>query len=261
MQAPPLRSGSITEFTAVILAGGCGARLYPLTIGCPKALLTIGNRPLLDFQLHHLYCSGFTRVLIVATKNVKEHLNHFINRKSFRTASWWGQQDSSISFHPELHWIDEETDSAFALMSISEHISSDIIVFPCDLVTDVNLQHVADLHRIHGSTLTALVGRPIQPAPLPPGVQRAREPEDRGSIDVIAHDEATKSRLLFLSSAADCETEVAIPRRIMRRHPNVAITSRFLDSHVCVCSDIAFHLRSFFLQLHHVAVGSRFFED
>jgi hypothetical protein len=92
-------------------------------------------------------------------------------------------------------------------------------------------------------------------------VQRAREPEDRGSIDVIAHDEATKSRLLFLSSAADCETEVAIPRRIMRRHPNVAITSRFLDSHVCVCSDIAFHLRSFFLQLHHVAVGSRFFED
>ena len=235
MQAPPLRSGSITEFTAVILAGGCGARLYPLTIGCPKALLTIGNRPLLDFQLHHLYCSGFTRVLIVATKNVKEHLNHFINRKSFRTASWWGQQDSSISFHPELHWIDEETDSAFALMSISEHISSDIIVFPCDLITDVNLQHVADLHRIHGSTLTALVGRPIQPAPLPQGVQRAREPEDRGSIDVIAHDEATRSRLLFLSSAADCETEVAIPRRIMRRHPNVAITSRFLDSHVCVC--------------------------
>lgn len=172
----------------------------------------------------------------MATKNVKEHLNHFINRKSFRTASWWGQQDSSISFHPELHWIDEETDSAFALMSISEHISSDIIVFPCDLITDVNLQHVADLHRIHGSTLTALVGRPIQPAPLPAGVQRAREPEDRGSIDVIAHDEATKSRLLFLSSAADCETEIAIPRRIMRRHPNVAITSRFLDSHVYIMS-------------------------
>jgi NDP-sugar pyrophosphorylase family protein len=181
---------------------------------------------LLDFQLHHLYCAGFTRVLIVATKNVKEHIHHFINRKSHRTASWWGQQDSSLPFHPELHWVDEETDSAFALMSISEHISSDVIVFPCDLVTDVNLQHVADLHRIHGSTLTALVGHPIQPPPLPP--------DDRGSIDIIAHDETTKSRLLFLSSAADCETEISIPRRIMRRHPNVAITSRFLDSHVLV---------------------------
>ena len=238
MQATPQRSGSITEFTAVILAGGCGGRLHPLTISCPKALLTVGNRPLLDFQLHHLYCSGFTRVLIVATKNVKDAINSFINRRSYRTASWWGQQNSGIGFHPELHWVDEETDSAFALMSISEHISSDIIVFPCDLITDVSLQHVADLHRIHGSTLTALVGHPIQPPPLPPGTKN-KEPEDRGSIDVIAHDEATKSRLLFLSSAADCESEIAIPRRIMRRHPSIAITSRFLDSHVCVGLDSA----------------------
>ena len=237
MQAPQ-RSGSITEFTAVILAGGSGGRLHPLTIGCPKALLTIGNRPLLDFQLHHLYCSGFTRVVIVATKNVKEAINHFINRKSYRTASWWGQQESTLAFHLELHWVDEETDSAFALMSVSEHISSDVLVFPCDLITDVNLQHVADLHRIHGSTLTVLVGQPIQPPPLPPGAKN-KEPEDRGSIDVIAHDEATRSRLLFLSSAADCETEIAIPRRIMRKHPNVAITSRFLDSHVCVCDNLS----------------------
>ena len=46
------------EFQAIILAGGAGNRLYPLSEGVPKPLLPIANRPLLCYQLELLERSG-----------------------------------------------------------------------------------------------------------------------------------------------------------------------------------------------------------
>ncbi len=42
------------KFTAVILAGGKGLELYPLTPKHPKALLPIGNKPFIYYQLELL---------------------------------------------------------------------------------------------------------------------------------------------------------------------------------------------------------------
>ncbi len=50
--------GVRVEFQAVILAGGAGNRLYPLSEGVPKCLLPIANRSLLAYQLELLERSG-----------------------------------------------------------------------------------------------------------------------------------------------------------------------------------------------------------
>ena len=48
------------EFQVVILAGGNGNRMYPLTEEIPKCLLPVANRPLLSYQLELLERVGFT---------------------------------------------------------------------------------------------------------------------------------------------------------------------------------------------------------
>ena len=43
----------------MILAAGRGSRMYPLTEDCPKALLPVGNRPLIWYPVHLLESNGF----------------------------------------------------------------------------------------------------------------------------------------------------------------------------------------------------------
>lgn len=47
------------EFQVVLLAGGTGSRMYPLTEEIPKYMLPIANRPLLSYQLELLEKVGF----------------------------------------------------------------------------------------------------------------------------------------------------------------------------------------------------------
>ena len=49
----------VPEFQPVILAAGGGSRLYPLTEEIPKALLPVGNFPLIWYPIHQLQKYGF----------------------------------------------------------------------------------------------------------------------------------------------------------------------------------------------------------
>ena len=50
---------------AVILAGGRGTRLHPLTLTRPKPMLEIHGRPFLEYQIEQLRDQGFKRVLLL----------------------------------------------------------------------------------------------------------------------------------------------------------------------------------------------------
>jgi len=50
----------MNDVCAVVLAAGLGTRLMPLTIVCPKALVPVGNVPLLDRTLARLAAAGFS---------------------------------------------------------------------------------------------------------------------------------------------------------------------------------------------------------
>jgi len=56
---------SITLNQAVILAGGKGQRLRPLTDNLPKPLVSVNGRPFLDYLLYSLVEAGFNRVLFL----------------------------------------------------------------------------------------------------------------------------------------------------------------------------------------------------
>src|SRR3989338_11247658 len=59
----------------VILAGGLGTRLYPLTFVSNKHLLPVYNKPMIFYPIETLVDAGITEVLIVTSG---PHVGHFL---------------------------------------------------------------------------------------------------------------------------------------------------------------------------------------
>jgi len=75
--AAPVESDQVSVTKAVILAGGLGSRLFPVTKSLPKEMLPLGTRPTIQGVAEEIEGAGVTDVLIVtsATKRIIE--NHF----------------------------------------------------------------------------------------------------------------------------------------------------------------------------------------
>ena len=76
---------------AMILAAGLGTRLKPLTDSMPKALVPVGNRPLLDLNIRKLQAQGYDRFVV--------NIHHFAQQ----IVDYVAQQD----YAPLVHFSDE----------------------------------------------------------------------------------------------------------------------------------------------------------
>jgi len=152
------------ELSAVIMAGGYGTRLRPLTEHVPKPMLPLGDRPLLELTIEQLRKAGIRRVN-VTTHYLADHIvDHFGNGQSFGVDLNFFTEDHPLGTAGGLKLIDK-TDEP-------------MLVLNGDILTDVSYKDFLTYHRSHRADVTVAVRRYEMQVPY--GVVECDGPSVRG---------------------------------------------------------------------------------
>uniref|UniRef100_A0A6B2L4L6 Translation initiation factor eIF2B subunit gamma n=1 Tax=Arcella intermedia TaxID=1963864 RepID=A0A6B2L4L6_9EUKA len=209
----------MNEFDLVILAGGDGRRLKPLTDGTPKALLPLANRPLLSYQLEFVNQVGFKKVIVVAT-----HSNHEAVRLHIENSK---QELEDLVIHLEV--FDDFLGSAGCLLKLKDKIQNHVIVMSGDLIVeDQFLHHMADLHRARDAAVTLLTYQESLE-----NDQDAKPSKENAITDFFGID-PTNDRLLLTESSNDLEASSAklrVQKSLLKRFPNFTLHTNLRDAH------------------------------
>lgn len=128
----------------ILMVGGLGTRLYPLTEKTPKPMLEVGKKPILLTIVEKFAQYGYTDILMC------------VNHKADVIKDYFGD---GTKFGVDIDYIFENKrmGTAGALSLINEKITEPFFVMNGDLLTNVNFEHLHDFHTTNLSMATMCV--------------------------------------------------------------------------------------------------------
>jgi dTDP-glucose pyrophosphorylase len=128
---------------AVVMAGGFGTRLRPLTEDLPKPMLPLGSRPLLELIVEQLRDAGIRQVNVAMHYKSEIIADHFKDGQDFGVDIRYVREDQPLG-----------TAGALSLLEESEE---PILVINGDILTRVDFPSMLNFHREHAADLTVAV--------------------------------------------------------------------------------------------------------
>jgi mannose-1-phosphate guanylyltransferase/phosphomannomutase len=135
---------------AVIMAGGFGTRLRPLTNNIPKPMVPMANKPMLEHILELLQEHGITECVVLL------YFQPEVIENYFGDGSEWGMKLEYIT-------ATEDYGTAGAVKLAESHINESFIVISGDVLTDFDLKAAIAFHRQKKALTTILLTRVENP--------------------------------------------------------------------------------------------------
>jgi len=136
-------ANSALPLDGFIMAGGFGKRLMPLTEKCPKPMLPVNGRPILEHLVYKLRAAGIQHVSISTHYMAESIVEHFHDGKDFGV---------------HIEYVDEEqpmgTAGALAKASLGD---IPLLVVNGDILTSIDFRAMLEFHREHTADMTVAV--------------------------------------------------------------------------------------------------------
>ncbi|MFA6188394.1 MAG: sugar phosphate nucleotidyltransferase [Sulfuricurvum sp.] len=145
---------------AVVMAGGFGTRIQPLTNSIPKPMLPVINKPMMEHIIKNLKAAGIEEFIILLYFMPEVIKDYFKDGKKLGIT---------------IRYVvpDDDYGTAGAVKYAQEYLKDDsFIIVSGDLVTDFDFKHIIDYHNLKHSSLTIAL-TPVE-NPLDFGVVIAR---------------------------------------------------------------------------------------
>lgn len=140
-----LKKPSKKENQVILMAGGLGSRLRPLTYDIPKPLLKVGEKPILEIIVDQFKSQGFNNFLITVNYKSDQIKNYFQDGKSFGVNIQYVEEKKRLG-------------TAGALSLLTEKPQQPFIVMNGDLLTKINYNSFLEYH-INGDYAISVGGR------------------------------------------------------------------------------------------------------
>ena len=135
-----LIKGYELPLVAVVMAGGYGRRLRPLTEDVPKPMLPVGDRPLMEHIVTQLRDAGIRQVSITTHYKPEAITQHFGNGERFGV---------------QINYLNEERPLGTAgALGVMRSPKEPILVVNGDILTRVDFRAMLDHHREHQADMT-----------------------------------------------------------------------------------------------------------
>jgi len=150
---------------AVILAGGEGTRLRPLTSNQPKPMMPVANRPMMEHIVRLLAEHGFDEVVVTVAFLANQIRTYFGDGSEFGVRMRYATEDTPLG-------------TAGSVANAAEELDDTFLVISGDVLTDVDLTEFVKAHREAGAAASIALKRVEDPVEF--GIVITR---DDGSIE------------------------------------------------------------------------------
>ena len=135
------KNNNDNNIKAVVLAGGLGTRLYPLTRKTAKCMVPVNGKPLLEHIIQYLASYGFREIVITVGDRRQQIMKHFGNGSKFGVKLHYSVERKALG-------------TAGSLKNAERLITDTALVMQSDTITNFKLNEIISFHKEKGALAT-----------------------------------------------------------------------------------------------------------